>query len=70
MKVEKEYKIAFSALPLGDNNFHFHVSNDFFECFDYGEIKKGSVDVDIVLIKEETMLVLEFDMLSEIKNGK
>ena len=59
MNVDKEYKIAFAGLPLGNNDFHFHVSDDFFECFDYGEVNKGRVAIDVILIKEETMLVLE-----------
>jgi len=62
MNIDKDFKIAFSGLPLGPSDFKFNVTDKFFECFNYGEIKKGCIDIDIVLIKEESMLVLEFQL--------
>lgn len=67
MKVDKEYKIEFAGLPLGNNNIQFHVSDDFFASHDYGEVEKGNVLIDILLIKDETILVLEFELSGQIE---
>ncbi len=67
MKVDKEYKIEFAGLPLGNNKIQFQVSDDFFASHDYGEVKKGDVLIDILLIKDETILVLELELTGQVE---
>ncbi len=56
----KKYIIQFGGLSIGNHNFEFHVDDAFFEDFEYSEIKKGNIIVDISLEKQETMLILNF----------
>lgn len=52
--------ISFSGIKTGSHNYNFQIGDWFFENFEYSEIKKGNVGVDLVLNKQENMLVLDF----------
>jgi uncharacterized protein len=56
----KEFIIQFSGLELGIHNFEFNVDDNFFKEFEYSEITKGKVKVNLQLEKQVNMLNLEF----------
>jgi len=62
----KIYIIQFGGLSIGNHNFEFYVDEKFFENFEYSEIKKGKVNVDILLEKHETMLILNFSIKGNV----
>ncbi len=62
MKPLQEYRIPFTGLKLGKHDFHFDVNDAFFNEFEYSLVKKGELTVDLVLDKQESLMVLNFDI--------
>ena len=58
----KQFVIQFSGLSDGDHNFEFKVTAEFFEKIEYSEINKGTVNIDVLLNKQENMLVFNFSI--------
>ena len=58
--MKKDFKIPFRGLALGKHLFDFEVSNWFFEKFDFFEIQKGNVEIQLEFDKSERMLILNF----------
>lgn len=56
------FKVQFSGLKLGKHHFDFNVDDAFFERLDYSPIKKGEVEVAVVLDKKSAMMVLDFKL--------
>jgi uncharacterized protein len=63
LKQLKEYNINFGSLKLGKHLFEFTVDDDFFSHFEYSLVKKGHVEVSLVLEKQrESLLILNFTL--------
>lgn len=62
MKVLKEYTIPFVGLKEGMHDYSFEIRDTFFESFEYSEIEKGEVHVDVSMERKERMLIFEFDI--------
>lgn len=60
MNYLKKFIIDFKGLSIGDHDFNYEIDDKFFECFEYSEIKKGDLKVNITLEKQERMLILNF----------
>lgn len=58
--------IPFVGLKTGSHTFQFTVSNAFFEEFEYSIIHSGTVHVDLVLEKKETMMIGVFSCEGEV----
>ena len=58
--MSNKYTIRFSGLSLDAHQFEFSASDDFFAAIEFGEIRKGNLKVKVDLLKEETMLQLDF----------
>ena len=56
----KQFVIPFSGLSIGDHQYKFIIDKKFFENFDFSEIKNGKITVDLLLNKQENMLILNF----------
>ena len=67
MKRLKEYIVSFADLKIGEHCFDFHVDGAFFEKFPESEILRANVNVSLVLDKEESMLVLHFDINGSVE---
>lgn len=66
MKELAEYIIPFSGMKIGNYNFDYKISDKFFGAFEYSEIKKGDLIVELLIEKSETMMVAHFDIKGEI----
>jgi uncharacterized protein len=62
MSSSREFIINFGSLPFGEHEFHFEISDDFFQRFENSIVEKGNVDVLVVLEKKDQMLLLDFTM--------
>jgi uncharacterized metal-binding protein YceD (DUF177 family) len=62
MKKSSAFIVQFSGLKLGKHEFDFTVDDAFFEKLDYSLIQKGEVEVNIVLDKKSTMMILDFKL--------
>lgn len=63
----KEYNIQFVGLGVGKHEYEFKVGDKFFEGLDYSEIKQGDITVDVTLIKQSSMMSLEFEISGTVK---
>ena len=52
--------IPFTSLKTGKHEFEYEIGDKFFEEIDYSEVKKSSVNVEVELDKQSTLLVLDF----------
>lgn len=62
----QEYKIPFTGLKIGKHQFDFDIDERFFNEFEYSLVKNGKLKVDMELDKQETMLILSFEIKGEI----
>ena len=67
MEKENTYLIPISGLALGKHSFQYEVSDEFFSGMDYSEIQHGKVSVNLDIDREETMLVLTFDIEGTVR---
>ena len=63
----KQFVIPFGGLKSGMHKFSIKVDDLFFEQFEYSEIKKGSVSVEVGLEREEKMLILNFIISGKVE---
>ncbi len=60
MERENEFLIPVSGLALGVHDYKFDINDDFFADMDYSEVKKGEVTVSLNIVREESMMTLNF----------
>lgn len=69
MKSLQQYSIPYTGLNLGLHQFEFEVGDAFFSAFDYSLVKSGNLKVTLDLEKQETMMILHFNISGEMKLG-
>lgn len=62
LKSLKTYSIPFTGLKLGKHYFEYEITDAFFAEFDYSLVKKANLLCKVELEKQETMLILNFDI--------
>jgi uncharacterized protein len=66
LKSLQEYRIPFKGLKIGKHNFRYEVGDAFFNEFEYSLVKSGKLVVDLEMDKQETMLILLFNISGNI----
>lgn len=66
LKSLRNYSIPFTGLKLGKHQFEYEVNDSFFDEFEYSLVKKASLKCLVELEKQETMLILSFDIKGSI----
>jgi len=66
LKSLKTYSIPFTGLKLGEHQFDYEITDEFFAQFEYSLVKKGKLNCHVVLERQETMLILNFDISGTI----
>ena len=56
MKQLKEFVIPFIGLKLGEHTFDFKITKTFFEYFEYEDFNNSDINLEVLLIKKNTML--------------
>ena len=59
---ESQFIIRLNGLPVGSHQYEFEVTDSFFESRDYSEIHGAKVDVKLVLLKQNSLIQLNFDI--------
>ncbi len=67
MQNRKECSIQFVGLNMGEHLYEYTIDDKFFENRDYSEIKKANISLKINLLKQSTMMVLQFEISGSIK---
>jgi len=62
MKKSDEFLVQFEGLKLGSHHFDWEINETFFDDFGEVEFGKGRFKVDMELLKQNNMLILEFDI--------
>ncbi len=66
MKFLKQYSIPFTGLKNDQHEFQFEIDKRFFDEFDYSMVKDGALKVIVKLEKQETMMILNFNIEGHI----
>lgn len=66
LKSLKNYSIPFTGLALGKHLFEFDIKDAFFDEFEYSLVKKADLKCKVELEKQETMLILDFNITGTI----
>ncbi|MBN3036030.1 MAG: DUF177 domain-containing protein [Bacteroidales bacterium] len=67
MDVLKEYVIPFRGLAIGEHLSHFDIGEPFFSCFERSEIRKGSLRLELLLERQERLLILDFRLAGTVR---
>ncbi|MDB5018264.1 MAG: hypothetical protein JWQ84_3096 [Mucilaginibacter sp.] len=62
LKSLRNYSIPFTGLKLGKHQFEFIVTDAFFDEFEYSLVKKANLKCQVELERQETMLILNFQI--------
>lgn len=54
----KEYRIPYLGLKAGSHQYEFHLTDEFFEEFEFSEIQGADLQVTVDLEKQSTMIVI------------
>jgi uncharacterized metal-binding protein YceD (DUF177 family) len=60
MKPLKEFTIPFIGLKIGTHHYDYKIEKAFFEYFEYEDFNYAHVNVDVSLLKNTTLLELNF----------
>jgi uncharacterized protein len=63
---KKQFVIQFGGLNVGAHEYEFEVNDKFFERLEFSEIKKASILVKLELLKQNTVMTLNFDIAGTI----
>ncbi len=63
----KLFSLPFTGLKIGKHQFEYEIDDAFFNEFEYSLVKKGLLYVDLVLEKQETMMVLDFQITGKMQ---
>lgn len=66
LKSLKTYSIPFTGLKLGKHYFEYEINDAFFAEFEYSLVKKANLICKVELDKQETMLILNFDITGTV----
>ncbi len=69
MKSLQQYRIPFTGLKIGKHQFDFDIDEAFFKEFEYSLVQNGKLQVSLELDKQETMMLLNFQIKGEIFQG-
>lgn len=67
MKALKQFSIPFTGLKLGKHQFEYEIDKSFFDAFEYSLVKDGALKAIVELDKQETMLILHFEIEGTIQ---
>ena len=66
MKNLKAFDIQFSGLKLGEHQFDFEIDEKFFAHFGYEEFEKAELIADVIFVKKENQLELNFTVSGRV----
>ena len=66
LKSLRDFLIPFTGLKLGKHQFEFIINDTFFDEFEYSLVKKANLVCQVEMEKQETMLILNFQISGTI----
>jgi uncharacterized protein len=62
-----QFCIPFTGLKTGEHRFNLIVRDEFFERYNYSDLRKGDLTVGLILDKQEGILTLTFDIAGTVE---
>lgn len=62
LKSLRNFSIPFTGLKLGKHQFEYIINDAFFDEFEYSLVKKADLNCQVELEKQETMIILNFQI--------
>jgi uncharacterized metal-binding protein YceD (DUF177 family) len=62
-----QFIVPVTGLKPGSHQFDFEIDDSFFEHFEYSEIRQGKIHLNLVVEKEENLLVFHFDFKGQVR---
>lgn len=59
---ERKFIIRLNGLPIGSHQYEFKVTDSFFETRDYSDIHGANVNVEVELLKQNSVISLTFNI--------
>jgi len=66
VKAVHDFRIPFIGLKLGVHEFEFTLDDAFFESFEFSEIESATIEAQVTLEKQTTMLVVDVALKGEV----
>ena len=66
MKAGNDYILPIAGLSIGYHDFEYEIDDKFFENFDFSEVKKGCVKVNLNVEKHEREFILTFKFAGSV----
>jgi uncharacterized metal-binding protein YceD (DUF177 family) len=66
LKSLRNYSIPFTGLALGKHHFEYDINDAFFDEYEYSLVKKADLKCKVELEKQETMLILSFQITGTV----
>jgi uncharacterized protein len=63
----KEFRISFRGLSVGNHTYNWEIHKKFFEALENAEIEDCNLDVDLILEKQDRMMILNFSIKGQVK---
>ena len=63
----KQFVIPFKGLSVGNHSFEFQIDDKFFDAIEYSELHKGNVGLKLEMLKEERMLIFDFNFAGTVE---
>ena len=67
MSRQNKYKIPFVGLKSGEHHFEFIIDDKFFSDIEYSLINDANIRVGLILNKQDSMMILDFNIEGTIK---
>jgi uncharacterized metal-binding protein YceD (DUF177 family) len=67
MNYLSKYEIAFKGLKEGVHRFEYELDEKFFDRFESSEVKKGSLNAEVVLTKQSALMIFEFSVKGKVE---
>ncbi len=63
----KEFRISFRGLSIGSHTYNWEIQKKFFEALENADIEDCNLKVDLVLEKQERMMIFDFNISGNVK---
>jgi uncharacterized metal-binding protein YceD (DUF177 family) len=67
MNYLNQFIFPVTGLKPGSHTFDLEVEDTFFEHFEYSEVRKGLINLSLIVDKEETLVVFHIDFTGHVR---
>lgn len=61
------FDIPFTGLQIGTHHYQYNIDKTFFDNFEFSEISKSDINIDLDLEKQSSLMILHFSINGEVE---